>query len=44
MLGKSVSSPGYSDKADKEIIILGLIERTKFTFNLLINLLRLKHN
>jgi hypothetical protein len=42
-LEKSVSSPGYGDKADKGIIILGLIERRKFTFNLMINMLRIKY-
>jgi hypothetical protein len=41
---KSVSSPGYGDKADKRVIILGLIERRKYTFKLMINMLRFKYN
>ena len=44
MIGKSVSILGYGDKADKGVIILGLIERRKFTFKLMINMLRLNYN
>jgi hypothetical protein len=31
---------GYGDKADKEVIIPGLIERRKFTFQIIINMLK----